>query len=235
METIVGGISVGAAFVAGLIAAAYLLWRHWWFWRNPSRVIPLGDHFLSPADGTVVYVARAAAGEPILVCKQGVTASINDIAREELAEPKILIGIFMSPFSVHYNRAPIAGVLTQTRQYPAVRKNHHMGSMHWRSLFRRLPIFAHSPHIVENNRAVTRFEGRFRGAATAYYVVQIGGGSVHGIDVYPRVGELVDQGAIFGMIRIGSQVDLIVPERPGLEIRVQPGDRVLAGQTVLIA
>jgi phosphatidylserine decarboxylase len=234
METTVGRFVVGVAFLGGLTAAAYLLWRHWWFWRNPSRVIPLGDHFVSPADGTVVYVQRAEPGTPILVCKQGLTASINDIAREELDQPKILIGIFMSPFSVHYNRAPLAAVLTQTRQYPAVRKNHHMGSMHWRSLFGWLPIFAHSPHIVENNRAVTRFEGRFRGQPTAYYVVQIGGGSVRGIDVYPRVGQQVEQGAIFGMIRIGSQVDLIVPDWPGVEVRVQPGDRVVAGQTILI-
>jgi phosphatidylserine decarboxylase len=96
-------------------------------------------------------------------------------------------------------------------------------------------MFAHSPHIVENNRAVTRFEGRLRGAPTACYVVQIGGGSVHGIEVYPAVGQQVEQGEIFGMIRIGSQVDLIVPDLPGLEIRVQPGDRVLAGQTILVA
>jgi len=110
-----------------------------------------------------------------------------------------------------------------------------MRSMHWRSLWKRLPIFAHSPHIVENNRAVTRFCGRFRGKPTSCYVVQIGGGSVRGIDVYPPVGQQVEQGEIFGMIRIGSQVDLIVPDLPGLDIRVQPGDRVVAGQTILIA
>lgn len=235
METVVVGLGAALALVACLTAATYSLWRHWWFWRNPSRVIPLGDHFLSPADGTVVYVERAAPGTPVLVCKQGVTASINDIAREELSQPKILIGIFMSPFDVHFNRAPISGTLTETRQYPAVRRNHHMGSMHWRTLCGRLPMFAHSPHIMENNRAVTRFEGRFHGALIACYVVQIGGGSVHGIDVYPRAGQQVAQGEIFGMIRIGSQVDLIVPDLPGLEIRVQPGDRVLAGETILVA
>ena len=36
------------------------------------------------------------------------------------------------------------------------------------------------------------------------------------------------------MIRIGSQVDLIVPDLPGLEVKVAPGDRVVAGETVLI-
>jgi phosphatidylserine decarboxylase len=69
----------------------------------------------------------------------------------------------------------------------------------------------------------------------SYYVVQIGGGGVHGIDVYPDVGQPVEQGEIFGMIRIGSQVDLIVPDLPGLEIQVRPGDRVVAGESVLLA
>jgi len=30
-------------------------------------------------------------------------------------------------------------------------------------------------------------------------------------------------------------VDLIVPALPGLEIRVKPGERVVAGQTILVA
>jgi biotin carboxyl carrier protein len=36
------------------------------------------------------------------------------------------------------------------------------------------------------------------------------------------------------MIRIGSQVDLVVPRAQGLEIKVQTGDRVRAGETLLI-
>jgi phosphatidylserine decarboxylase len=220
----------------GLLAPAglYLFWRYYWFWRNPRRRIPLGEHFLSPADGTVVYVKRAAPSEAIIVCKQGQAASINDIVREELDQPKILIGIFMSPFSVHYNRAPLGATLVYKREYPAERKNVHMGSMHWRSILGRLPIYAHSPHITQNNRAVTRWRACFRDADISCYVVQIGGGSVHGIDVYPAIGQAVAQGEIFGMIRVGSQVDLIVPDLPGLSVRVAPGDRVVAGETILM-
>ena len=80
----------------------------------------------------MVYVKRARPHEPVIVCKQGKAASINDIAREDLEPPKILIGIFMSPLSVHYNRAPLRGTVADTRQYPAEGKNLHMGSMHWR-------------------------------------------------------------------------------------------------------
>jgi phosphatidylserine decarboxylase len=229
---IAGPLVAGAAVV---LAGAYLFWRYYWFWRNPPRTAPVGDHVLSPADGTVVYVKRAAANEPILSCKEGKSFSINDIAREDLGQAKILIGVFMSPFDVHHNRCPIAATMEYTKEYPAEGKNLHMGSMHWRCLMRMLPIYANSPHIVQNNRRVTRFRGRLKGQEICCYVVQIGGGSVHGIDVYPQVDQAVEQGAIFGMIRVGSQVDLIVPDLPGLEILVAPGDRVVAGETKLIA
>ena len=56
-----------------------------------------------------------------------------------------------------------------------------------------------------------------------------------GIDSYFTPGEQVSKGEVFGMIRIGSQVDLVVPLRPEMSIMVQPGDKVRAGETVLIA
>jgi len=223
------------AMAAAALAAAWLFWRYYWFWRNPARMVPRGDHVLSPADGTVVYVQRAAAREPIISCKQGKSVSINDIAREDVGRDKILIGIFMSPFDVHYNRCPIDGRMEASKEYPAEGKNLHMGSMHWRCLWRRLPIHANSPHIQQNNRRVSRFRGTLKGQEVSCYVVQIGGGSVHGIDVYAAAAEPIAQGDIFGMIRIGSQVDLIVPDLPGLQIKVSPGDRVVAGETILIA
>jgi phosphatidylserine decarboxylase len=223
----------GAAAIVAL-ASAYLFWRYYWFWRNPPRTVAPGDNYVSPADGTVVYVKRVAPNEPVIACKRGQAASINDIVREELHLPKILIGIFMSPMGVHYNRAPLAGTLEYKKQYPAIGDNCYMSSMHWRSIFHWLPLYENSPHITQNNRAVTRFSGLIHGREVSCYVVQIGGGSVHGIDVYPEVGQRVDKGAIFGMIRIGSQVDLIVPDMQDLEVQVKPGDQVYAGETILI-
>jgi len=51
---------------------------------------------------------------------------------------------------------------------------------------------------------------------------------------YVKSGDPVTRGAIFGMIRIGSQVDVVVPWRDGMTVRVRPGDRVRAGETVLV-
>lgn len=224
-----------AATIATVLAAGgdYLFWRYYWFWRNPPG--PPRPASTSSARPTAPSsTSSVPPDEPVIVCKQGKAATINDIVREQLSVPKIIIGIFMSPFGVHYNRAPFTAAVAYKKQYPAEGKNVHMGSMHWRSLLHRLPIYANSPHILQNNRAVTRFCGPFRGQEISCYVVQIGGGSVHGIDVYRHVGEHVEKGEVFGMIRVGSQVDLIVPDLPGLEVKVSPGDRVVAGETILI-
>ena len=100
---------LGLITTAVLILGAYLFWRYVWFFRNPDRVAPAGENIVSPADGTVVYVKGVAPEQDVITIKQGVQARVADIVREDLALPKILVGIFMSPFSVHYNRVPLAG------------------------------------------------------------------------------------------------------------------------------
>ena len=230
MTAIIVSLSVLTVTLAG-----YLYWRYVWFFRNPPRVSPPGDNFVSPADGTVVYVSSVEPQQDVIAIKKGLAAKITDIVREDLKVPKVLIGIFMSPFSVHFNRVPLAGQVDAIRHHPANFKNHCMGSMHWRTLFKRPPFYKNSPHIVSNERTVTKFSGVFKTKLLSYYVVQIAGKSVHGIDSFFGPGDQLSKGKIFGMIRIGSQVDLIVPVTLEMAVMVRPGDKVRAGESILIA
>ena len=118
------------------ITLAYTFWRYFWFFRNPPRNIPRGENIVSPADGTVVYVKRVAPDEPIICVKKLKCIHVFDIVREDLNETKLIIGVFMSPFDVHYNRIPVSGQVDFVKHYPARLKNHHMTSMHWRSLMK---------------------------------------------------------------------------------------------------
>lgn len=222
------------SLLLALLAGAWTYWRYFWFFRNPARTPPAEEGFLSPADGTVVYVKAVQPHEQVVVIKQGIAATVTDILREDEPAPKLVIGIFMSPFDVHYNRAPLAGTVDLIRHHPAHGRNLHMTPMHWRTLLNRAPRYRNSLHILQNERTVTRIRSRYRGWDLACYVVQIAGGSIDGIDSLIAVGEPVERGAVFGAIRIGSQVDLIVPWHPGLELKVQPGARVRAGETILI-
>jgi phosphatidylserine decarboxylase len=217
------------------LAGGYLYWRHVWFFRNPRRTTPPGDSIVSPADGTVVYVRQVLANHEVMTIKQGVSARLTDIVKEDLDYPKVSIGIFMSPFNVHYNRIPLAGRIAAIKHHPPEPVNLPMTSMHWRTMLRWPPFHRQSRHIIQNERQVTRVESTYRGERFPYYVVQIAGWSVKGIDSYIQPGEEVDKGSIFGMIRIGSQVDLVIPYLPGLEIKTQPGAKVRAGETVLVA
>lgn len=217
-----------------VLTGSFLFWRYVWFFRDPLRTPPAEEGFLSPADGTVVYVRRVEPGEDVVVIKQGVRAKVQNILRQDVDQPMLVIGVFMSPFDVHYNRAPLTATIGFIRRHPAIGENAYMGAMHWRTVFDLAPRYAGSGHIVQNERTVTHFVGEYRGAPLSYYVVQIGARTVNGIDSYYPEGERVERGAVFGMIRIGSQVDLIVPWQSGLTLRVRPGDRVRAGETILI-
>jgi len=228
-------LTLFAVSVCGCLLAGYLFWRHYWFYRNPPRTPPAQIGIVSPADGTVVYVRSVAPREDVVVIKEGVRATVRDILHEEVDEGKIVIGIFMSPFDVHFNRAPLDASIDFVRHYPGLGENAHMGTMHWRTLLGLEPYYADSMHIVQNERTVTRFVGRHGQTDLPLYVVQIGARTVNGIDSYYQPGDRIARGATFGMIRIGSQVDLIVPTRTAFGVTVRPGDRVRAGETILIS
>lgn len=222
-------VSVSVLVVA--FASLYLFWRYVWFFRNPSRIVPSeGTGILSPADGTVVYVKHMMPQESVINIKHGMKATLNDITREDISRPKILIGIFMSPFNVHYNRMPVSGKISFIHHYPALTQNLCMFSMHLRTLLGRAPFYRNSEHIVVNERTVTKIEGEYRGSELSCYVVQIAAKSVDGIDVFMNEGAQASAGEIFGMIRIGSQVDLVVTPLEGMNIKVSPAKRSRPGR-----
>jgi phosphatidylserine decarboxylase len=229
-------ISLVSILLFGVVvfSVAFLFWRYVWFFRNPPRIVPAGTNIVSPADGTVVYVQDVEPGKPVIVVKQGMSATIRDIAREDIRSSKVLIGVFMSPLDVHYNRAPLGGVVESIRNYPCDKENLHMGIMHFRSLFGLKPYYTNSRHILENERTVTRIRGNHDAGEIGCYVVQIAAKNVNCIESYVPEGGQITKGEIFGMIKIGSQVDTILPNIPGMQIKVRPGDKVRAGESILV-
>ena len=83
--------------------------------------------------------------------------------------------------------------------------------------------------VFENERATTVIEGP--GLEVA--VVQIASRLVRQIAGYVGVGDKVAQGQRIGVIRLGSQVDVVLPSRSDLQVTVRPGQRVRAGESVL--
>jgi phosphatidylserine decarboxylase len=200
-----------AACLALGMAVVLLLYR---FYRAPKRRVPERDDvILSPADGKVIYVRRSQAGTLPMANKHGRDYPVEALTRTPLEGGEaVVIGIAMSFLDVHVNRAPIGGEVTLRRHYEG----------EFRSLKRPEAAF-------ENERATTVIARD--GLELA--VVQIASRLVRQIVSWVEVGDQVRLGQPIGMIRFGSQVDLVLPARMEVQIKVTPGHRVRAGESVL--
>ena len=83
--------------------------------------------------------------------------------------------------------------------------------------------------MVKNERMVTViYHEEFHLA-----IIQIASRLVRRIVSYVQQGDQVKLGQRMGMIRFGSQVDLLLPTLDHLEILVEKGDRLKTGLTIV--
>jgi phosphatidylserine decarboxylase len=184
------------ALVPGL-ATAVVLGLVVCFFRDPPRRIPEGPGLVvSPADGKIAEVTRLEHDD-------------------YLGGPAVKIGIFLSIFNVHLNRAPVAARVIELRYTP--------GEF----------LSALRPECLERNEAMWIGLEEESPPHRRMVVRQIAGQYARRIVCALRPGEVVGRGEKIGMIKLGSRTELIVPDEPGLAIEVRVGDRVKAGSTIL--
>jgi phosphatidylserine decarboxylase len=161
------------------------------FFRNPERALPADpDAVVAPADGRVMEVG---------VC--------------ELPDGRkaLRIGIFLSVFDVHVNRAPVAGrVVSIARSGSA-----------YLAAFRAEAAARNVQLALELETA--------SGARVG--VVQITGWIARRIVCHAQVGEWIPRGVRYGLIRFGSRTDVLLP--PGSVATVKPGDKVSGGASII--
>ncbi len=200
---------MGGPLLGLTILAAHFLDWYWavvpgallffvlYFFRDPHRRVPVGPGLVvSPADGTVVEVTK--------------------LDRDEfVGGPAVRIGIFLSIFSVHVNRAPASARVIALRYTPGLFLN------------------ALRPESAEKNEAMWIGLEEEAPPHRRIVVRQIAGAIARRIVCPLRPGEVVAQGQRIGMIKLGSRTELIVPDEPGLRIEFQPGDPVRGGSDVL--
>jgi phosphatidylserine decarboxylase len=216
-------------FLAGY---AWLWWfRNMFFYRDPSRSVPQGENLiLSPADGRIMYVRQVKAGE-VVSDKKGRKIKISELAKTDLEEARgWLLGIYMTPFDVHFNRAPIDGRI-ETVHYHRTGLNLPMVDL-WEyvsfTLFRRaVDMFGAAFHL-ENERLTLQIRN---GKATCFLIL-IADQFVNKITCFFEEAQEVTMGDKIAFIERGSQTDLFIPCEQ-LSFRVRPGDQVYAGKTIL--
>jgi phosphatidylserine decarboxylase len=216
-------------FVAGY---AWLWWfQNIYFFRNPERIIPEGDDLiLSPADGRIMYLYPVRGGE--VVCdKQGRRIAIPELAKTDIASASgWLLGIYMTPFDVHFNRAPMDGKIRMLHYY-RTGANLPMVDL-WEyvnfTLFRKAVNLFASPFHLENERMTFEIQN----ARTSCVVILIADRFVNKISRFFEDGQSVGKGSRIAFIQRGSQTDLFIPQEH-VVFKVHPGDQVYAGSTVL--
>lgn len=178
-----------------IMPLVFLLWLISFF-RNPKRTIPTDPGVIvSPADGVVTDVTQLPH-------------------YDFLGGPAVRIGIFLSIFNVHINRAPLAGRVVEFHYHPGEFLN------------------AMNPASSERNEYMwIGFEGT-ESPSRRFAVRQISGLLARRIVCPLRIGQVVTRGEIFGMIKLGSRTELILPAE-AVEIAVQPGDPVRAGSHIV--
>jgi phosphatidylserine decarboxylase len=117
----------------------------------------------------------------------------------------------MSPFDVHINRAPVSGKILEVSYHPG---RFLVASRDKASL------------LNEQNALVMETEDRFK-----VLLIQIAGFVARRIVCYPKAGDLLNRGEIFGMIRFGSRVDLFLP----IDVRpiVRVGQHIKGGESII--
>jgi len=209
-----------------LFVALFFVWRVW-FLRDPRRTVPPGESVLAPADGFVTYVKRVSRGTVPIAVKGRREIPLSEIVEVPgLDGEGVLVGIFMTAFSVHRNRAPVSGEVVFRRRRPAP-KNRTMARMMTRFLLRAAPYEDDCDYLVENERLTIALRNE-RGLVA---VTQIADKWIDRIVARVEVGDCVERGALYGLIRFGSQVDLFLPDSYGVETCVRPGQYVRAGES----
>jgi len=148
----------------------------------------------------------------VIAPADGKVIFVGDVHEERYFNDEVIkVSIFMSVFNVHVNRVPFSGKV--------VDMFYNRGEFFNASLDKA---------SLENEQGGILIETE-KGARLLF--VQIAGLIARRIVTYPKIGDSLERGKRYGLIRFGSRVDVYFPKGSDVEVRV--GDVTVAGESVL--
>jgi phosphatidylserine decarboxylase len=179
------------------------------FNRAPNRPIYTDPScFYSPADGFIIYSAVVKPDEDIIKIK-GVNYTVNGLLAEEIKEPCMVIGIFMTNLDVHVNRMPTDGFVWYEKMDAMKVNNLSMREVEKEILDGLKVDYSQMQYALYNERVKNRVYCHH--IQQHYWLVQIADYEVDVICPYGDNGDFFTQGECFSKVMMGSQVDVIVP------------------------
>jgi len=202
--------SAGLPFVGASLAVTALGRKHRWVRRAGLLAAGANAAFFR-------HPPRVAPTRPgvVVAPADGLVCLIEDaVPPAELGlsdTPRPRISIFLSVLDAHVQRAPIGGDVVAVQHRPG--------------RFHSAELEAASEDNERNSVVIRTPEG------TEVIAVQIAGLIARRIVCNAHVGDKLDIGETYGLIRFGSRLDTYLPA--GSKLLVTRGQRTLAGETVL--
>lgn len=153
------------------------------------------------------------AGEDLIVAPaDGKVIFVGEVQEDRYFKQRVTkVSIFMSVFNVHVNRVPCDGKV--------VEMYYNKGQFLNASYDKASECNEQSGILLETE------------SSSRILFVQIAGLIARRIVTYPVIGDLLQRGARYGLIRFGSRVDIYFPENSNVTVLL--GERTIAGETVL--
>jgi phosphatidylserine decarboxylase len=157
------------------------------------------------------------AGQDIIVAPaDGRITDIETANDPEIGENSIKIGIFLSIFNVHINRMP-CNLKVEKTEY---KKGKFRDARH--------------PQASKVNESNSILGVQTEKPNDKILIRQISGAVARHIVCKACRGKVYSTGQQFGMIKFGSRTELVLPKRDNLKIMVNVGDKVKAGESVIL-
>jgi len=175
------------------------------FFRDPERICPTDSNLLlAPADGKITDI-ETLEDPPAFLREQGEQSA--DVLR---------IGIFLSIFNTHINRAPCNAKVEKITYRKGKYKN------------------ALNPESARVNESNELWLIRTDNPQDRLIVRQISGAIARRIVCDTIEGQQLTSGQKFGMLKFGSRTELYVQLCENAKCLVKTGDKVKAGLTALV-
>ncbi|MFH1668901.1 MAG: phosphatidylserine decarboxylase [Candidatus Woesearchaeota archaeon] len=205
---------ITAAWIIGTLlglALLILVFYRFYFLRKPVRTIPPERVVVSPAYGKVVKILKIGKGaKDNTLLKKGILGKVKLLTKDTIRAGYLIV-IMMTPFDVHYQRSPVQGTVVNVQ--------HHKGK------FLNAVKDAGSLAALENEKNEILIHNNDIGKVK---VVQVAGFLARRIECFTKKNHKVLKGENIGLIKLGSQVILVIPE---LKLCIKEGQRVIDGET----
>jgi phosphatidylserine decarboxylase len=196
-----------------IILILYLLFAKVYFLRDPVRTVPTGNKIISPANGQIVAITKIDKNLDSLKIRKGLIGKIRTMTKF-IKTDAVMVSIMMNIHNVHVQRVPIDGKVISVK--------HNKGK------FLNAVKDADNLEWLANENIETIIENKEIGKVK---VIQIAGLLARRCVSSLKANEKVLKGEKLGLIKLGSQVSIIMPSN--VKLNVEIGQIVTDGETII--